>query len=249
MASLWLPAANDEDLVRSLRAFLTPILADWFSKPGPIEIMAGRLPGRGKSYARRFGELTLMESELPVLGRSVCNGVGDLNNLADLPVLQLLGEKVIHEIGGAIEAELALGNAAGVNAAPASRSSPDVQYRLRRAGDSWTIAIALNADAVTLLRKKVAGKNRRLPPPVPLVEAIGDVCVALGGHLGHAHLSAREISTLAEGDLIVLDGIVADPVDITVNDRPKAGKVRVARSGDMLKVTLTAPVRIERKPS
>jgi flagellar motor switch/type III secretory pathway protein FliN len=248
MASLWLPPPQDGDLVRCLRQIMEQVLPHWLPQGRSLDIAPGRLAGRGIRFAGIFGSLQIAENELSALGQAACNGEGDLGNPADWRILDNLGRQVAQGIVDLLDGQLGFQPTNSDAGEPKANVPSPLYHRLRRQGEGWTLAIAMRSDAVVRLRRQVAGSARALTAPVPLLEALGEVPVDLGCHLGRAGLVAGDIATLSPGDLIVLDGVVAQPAALTVNgDLTQAGQARVARKGDRLTVAVTQSVRIERK--
>lgn len=248
MASLWLPPPSDGDLIRCLRQIMGQVLPHWLPQSRSLDIAPGRLAGRGIRFAGDFGSLAIAEHDLPALGQAACNGEGDVVNPADRRILGNLGRQVAQGLVDLLDEQLGLQPTDSDANESDAQSASLIYHRLRRQGEDWTLSLAMRPDAVVRLRRQVAGTARALAAPVSLLEALGEVPVDLGCHLGHAGLVAGDIATLSSGDLIVLDGLVAKSAPLTINgDLVQAGTARVARKGDTLSVTVTQSVRIERK--
>ncbi|WP_197279283.1 FliM/FliN family flagellar motor switch protein [Novosphingobium sp. AAP1] len=231
-----------------MRQIMEQVLPRWLPHGHALDIAPGRLAGRGILFAGSFGSLQIAENELPALGQAACNGEGDTGNPADRRILDHLGRQVVQGIADLLDEQLGFQPTNSDTNEPYAQSASLLYHRLRRQGEEWTLSLAMRPDAVVRLRRQVAGTARVLSAPVPLLEALGEVPVDLGCHLGCAGLVAGDIATLSPGDLIVLDGIVAQPAALTVNGAlAQAGQARVARKGDTLTIAVTQSVRIERK--
>lgn len=94
------------------------------------------------------------------------------------------------------------------------------------------ISLGLGSDLFSVLvRPAAAVKTRKAlinrPPSVPALfgceSAVAGQAVTLGARVGAGWLALEEVSSLAYGDVIVLDRKTSDMLELTINGKPLAG--------------------------
>lgn len=84
--------------------------------------------------------------------------------------------------------------------------------------------LRLDHDAAIAARKALVAGEARLPRPLGRrEEAIGRQAIRVGARLGAGSLGLAELSSLARGDVLVLDSGLGDALSLTINGAVEAG--------------------------
>jgi flagellar motor switch/type III secretory pathway protein FliN len=236
--SPWLPPAPAGAVERILVAFVESWAIEWACASPRYRVTASETrPSRALSWQGRTDAAVAIDDEqLPALGQWVLGGAGDRDNLRDREILAALGQAALADMAMAL---LRASGAADATERLAERSAvPDGTSYHVTAADAWGLHISLSAAAEIRLRKNSAGRRRR-PAFGRFSAAFAPERIRLGCHLGHAVLSAADLTGLAKGDLIVLDRGTADELPITVEGIVAAkGKAAIVTEAGQFSVRL-----------
>lgn len=213
----WLPPDRSGQIERALGTLTEAWQADWFVHPEGKTTAAAPRPGARPDtwYGCTEAAVGIDREAIVALGHAVTGKVSDPNNGRDRDLLGAVGRAAIADLAlrlcevtrwdGDCEEIAADSLAIGASVYPITGAALGKRM----------LQVSLSEIAAVKLRKYHAGARRSLILG-QLSAALSPESVRLGCHLGHASLSARDISQLDPGDVIVLDRVFGDALPLMV---------------------------------
>lgn len=156
---------------------------------------------------------------------------------ADDRLMRHYADRIVRELAQA------LAKLFGVAVGPSDKvadPADGIEFQLVSAGKWPGLSLKIAKEALAGLCKRRCAAFR--PPPaakIPLAEALAALSVDVEASLGHAQISARELQTIAPGDIIILETAATDPVLLqSTLTHAVLKELKLAREGDELQLTV-----------
>ncbi|MBX9813392.1 MAG: FliM/FliN family flagellar motor C-terminal domain-containing protein [Sphingomonas sp.] len=123
-------------------------------------------------------------------------------------------------------------------------NAADYRYRAEIGGAGRSVSLRLGLTAGGFARFVKNG----LPPVVrprldPLTPALARVAVTLGARVGTCRLALDDLTSLAKGDVLVLDSRLEDPLALTLDALPAPrGRARLSQNEDRFTLKIVEPL-------
>lgn len=239
----WLPPDRSGQIERALRTLTEAWQADWFVHPGGNTAGAAPRPGAGSDiwYGCADAAVGFDREGGVALGHAVTGRVSDPNNGRDRDLVGAVGRSAIADLALRLCKATGSDSGCGEIAADNLATGTSVHAITGAVPHQRTLEVSLSESAAVRLRKYHAGA-RRSPALGRLSVALSPERVRFGCHLGHASLSARDISRLDPGDVIVLDRVFGDALSLTVECiRTSAGQADIQFEAGELTMKIVEP--------
>lgn len=244
----WLPGAAIER--GACEAPLRQVVADWSSKwfarqqamlaGDPVATTALNTPG-GSGWETADGLMIVpaMDAEAAMITLSFgLSGDADALTAADEAALRAVVQSCLADLRSRLAAAFGLPPDAPWRPAMTKADAPRWEWQVEGYGGVALLRIA--ADEALIARRVRGG----LPPAArdralaPLDAALAGQSIGVSALVGRCRLTTAELGGLGQGDVVVLDRMLGDPVDLAIDRDPKPLPCTVEERDGCLILTL-----------
>lgn len=239
----WLPhnAILDGKLEKIFQDVEERWAAKWFS--GSTNFSAQLVSELGDEYIYETASIwkneiedisvAIKASSIPVLAQNLLNQDFSLANICDADELlfESLSKECMKDFQSALCKEFLLDSEfVSVNHGDVQLVAEDADYFLMitDSTNSLEIMVTFTKGFLTAARKASLGPDTSLHVLGEIEDAISKHIISLGARVGTSTINLLDIENLTNGDVIVLNNDITEPIDMTVNKTVIAGmKCRV----------------------
>ncbi len=190
-----------------------------------------------------FGTGNEGEAGLAALMLDACGELGQ-PTARDTRVIEQLASACLEDLGGRLARIFDLGGDLRwriQSGAGATLARPRL-FEISAEVVSSLVFILVEPGLIATLVKATLGRTPPLTSLQPIDAALERQPVRIAGLLGQCELTLADLSGLVEGDVLVLDRRLDEPLDLTVNGVVKPGRCSVEQTGDGLALKILEPL-------
>ena len=244
---LWLPPASLADAEAAVGTIAEEWAGAWFAAAPALLVRQSQRSAMTGLAWRGLPDVRIGSDEAAsaLIGASVCAGQGDPQNPPDRTLLSEVGSEACDHLVALLDG----GDGDRSSSIRVADDGPDPDetcFRIAVVGATWSIGLALGADAMTQLRRRTSPGGPR-PELGSLAAALANERCALAVHLGHARLSAGEVAALGKGDVILFNSRTTEPVPVIVaGEICESGSARIEgdSDSDSLRAAIVTPISL-----
>lgn len=240
----WLPPAAEGAVENAIRKIVDRWQATWFAGSSKVGVAGQTVNALRSSTWFQLDDAFVgqMRDTSISVGLKVCDNQGHPHNPRDSAVLAEVGREAIDDLFDSL----------GLRPGQIKAKFEEIVarkglsgYAIACLGKSWSLSLVVGRSAQVGIRK-LAARSGNAPELGSFENALGSETCSVSAHLGRSRLNSGEVAALGIGDVVVFDRKIVDAAPLEVSGRyPVNGRVRIAKQGKSLDLTLTSKISDE----